>query len=33
MVETEKGKAEEIMCNNKKSLIYLADQGAVGFHI
>jgi bifunctional non-homologous end joining protein LigD len=31
-VETEEGSAEEIMCNNKKSLIYLANQGAISFH-
>ena len=32
-VKTEDGKAEEIMCNNKKSLIYLVNQGTVSFHI
>ncbi len=31
-VETEEGHAEEIMCNNKKSLVYLANQSTVSFH-
>lgn len=31
-VETEKGKQEQILCNDKKSLIYLANQGTVSFH-
>ncbi|HET8736346.1 MAG TPA: non-homologous end-joining DNA ligase [Pricia sp.] len=32
-VKTEDGEAEEIMCNNKESLIYLANQGVVTYHI
>lgn len=31
-VETDKGKQEQILCNDKKSLIYLANQGTVSFH-
>lgn len=31
-VETEDGKAEEIMCNNEETLVYLANQGTVSFH-
>lgn len=32
MVETDKGKQEQILCNGKKTLIYLANQGTVSFH-
>lgn len=29
----EEGRATEILCNNKKSIIYLANQGTVVFHV
>ncbi len=32
-VETEDGENIQILCNTEKSLIYLANQGTVGFHI
>ncbi|WP_084426517.1 non-homologous end-joining DNA ligase [Aequorivita capsosiphonis] len=32
-VKTEGGTNTQILCNSKKSLIYLANQGTVGFHI
>jgi bifunctional non-homologous end joining protein LigD len=32
-VETEEGKNTQIICNNVKSLVYLANQGAIVFHI
>lgn len=32
-LDTEEGKATEILCNNKKSIIYLANQGTVVFHV
>lgn len=31
-VDTDKGKQEQILCNDKKSLIYLVNQGTVSFH-
>lgn len=32
-VKTEEGHNTQIICNSKKSLIYLANQGTLGFHI
>jgi len=32
-VKTREGTAEEIMVNNKKSLVYLANYGVIAFHI
>jgi len=32
-VETEEGTNTQIICNSKKSLIYLANQGTVTFHV
>ncbi|MDT7827573.1 non-homologous end-joining DNA ligase [Pricia sp. S334] len=32
-IETEKGTSEQIICNSQKSLIYLANQGAISFHV
>lgn len=33
MVKTEEGSNSQILCNTKKTLIYLANQGTVAFHI
>lgn len=32
-IETEDGTITQVICNNKKSLIYLTNQGVVSFHI
>ncbi|PVW16238.1 non-homologous end-joining DNA ligase [Marixanthomonas spongiae] len=32
-VKTEDGHINQAMCNNKKSLLYLVNQGTIGFHI
>lgn len=32
-VKTEEGENTQILCNSKKSLIYLANQGTISFHI
>lgn len=32
-IKTEEGENIQILCNTKKSLIYLANQGTIGFHI
>lgn len=32
-IKTEEGTNTQVICNNKKSLIYLANQGTVTFHI
>jgi len=32
-IKTEEGTNIQIICNSKKSLIYLANQGTIGFHI
>ncbi|MDG3582277.1 non-homologous end-joining DNA ligase [Galbibacter pacificus] len=32
-IKTEEGENTQIVCNNKKSLVYLANQGTIGFHI
>ena len=32
-IENEDGRAEAIMCNNKRTLIYLANHGTVAFHV
>lgn len=32
-VKTEEGENTQILCNSEKALIYLANQGTVGFHI
>lgn len=32
-IPTEEGSNTQVLCNNKKSLIYLANQGTIGFHI
>ena len=32
-IETEDGHITQVICNTKKSLLYLANQGTVGFHI
>lgn len=32
-VETEEGENTQILCNTQKALLYLANQGTVGFHI
>lgn len=32
-VKTEEGSNKQVICNSKKSLIYLVNQGTVGFHI
>ena len=32
-VKTEEGANTQVYCNSKKSLIYLANQGTIGFHI
>lgn len=32
-IDTEEGSNTQVICNNKKSLIYLANQGTVTFHI
>lgn len=32
-VKTEEGENTQIICNSKKSLIYLANQGTISFHI
>lgn len=32
-IKTEEGYNEQFLCNTKKSLIYLANQGTIGFHV
>lgn len=32
-IETEEGENTQILCNSKKSLIYLANQGTISFHV
>lgn len=32
-IKTEEGTNTQVICNTKKSLIYLANQGTIGFHI
>lgn len=32
-VKTEEGHNTQILCNSKKALIYLANQGTIGFHV
>lgn len=32
-IETEDGSNQQVICNNKKTLIYLANQGTVTFHV
>lgn len=31
-IKTEQGSNTQVICNNKKTLIYLANQGTIGFH-
>jgi bifunctional non-homologous end joining protein LigD len=33
VIETEEGSNTQVICNNKKTLIYLANQGVLTFHI
>ena len=32
-IETREGQQEQVICNSKKSLIYLVNQGTVSFHV